>query len=274
MPDELPYFDTHLHLPTPDRHGVDALLRHIERQPGWRGGNLILNSDEELDAAMAQLTRLPEELAVTPCLTLDEPVPWAVFRGGWVKLHPVLQRITREQLPRWVERVHELADQLRGVIVHAFPWGVNLSYEVSLELVLAVAAACPRLWVLVAHGGGYESWRFRAHAGSLPNVVFDYSATLKYYAGSDLLQPLGHLARHKPEKLLFGSDWPTADPQPQLREAVRVAATHGVEAPDLAALMLANSQRLFGPIRATADSNAGLRQVEAAFSTATQTREA
>lgn len=58
---------------------------------------------------------------------------------------------------------------------------------------IALAQAMPDMPVLATHGGGYESWAFRAHTGSLPNVLYDFSVTMAYYRGSDLLRPFRDL---------------------------------------------------------------------------------
>ena len=133
--------------------------------------------------------------------------------------------------------------RLKGLIVHCFPWGPNLRYCVSLPLVVALAQAFPNLPILATHGGGYESWAFRAHTGSLSNVLYDFSISLKYFRGSDLLGPFGVYARTRPQRLLFGSDWPWAEPSEQLEECMRLAQNVGVDKDELIMLLLENAQR-------------------------------
>jgi predicted TIM-barrel fold metal-dependent hydrolase len=130
-----------------------------------------------------------------------------------------------------------------GLMVHCYPWGKSLDYNTSLPLVLALAEAMPDTTILATHGGGYESWQFRSHAALFRNVIFDFSVTLSYYAQSDLLRPLQRYLRYSPDRVVFGSDWPSAAAGEQLAEVRRLAAEAGISDEQLELLLLTNARR-------------------------------
>lgn len=239
------YFDVHLHLPTPDRAGLDALLRHIDAEPDMVGAHLILNTPEEVAFVHAQRGALPPSIRFIPYYEPGASLPPEFQADGWYKIHPGIARLH-------AGRVAEVRDALlaaprppKGIVVHCFPWGPQLEYNTGLPLVVELARAMPRTWILVAHGGGYESWQLRAHAGSFDNVLFDFSVSMAYYRGSDALRPFQRYLRHDPQCLLFGSDWPSAQCGEQLEECVRLAGECGVDAARLERLFLDNTRRIW-----------------------------
>jgi len=198
---------------------------------------------------------LPPELSCVPYYSADVEFPAEIDRLGWYKIHPNLHNLDRHSIAPLVEQIANSAQRPRGLMVHCYPWGPNLEASISLPLVIALAQAMPEMPVLATHGGGYESWAFRAHTGSLPNVLYDFSVTMAYYRGSDLLKPFGIYARSKPQRLLFGSDWPWAEPLDQLSECVREGEAAGVSAESLQTHMLENALRLW-PLESTCKQQA------------------
>jgi predicted TIM-barrel fold metal-dependent hydrolase len=243
LENHLRYFDTHLHVPTPDIPGLDRLRKYLDTETGLTGGLLILNTPQEVEFINQHRHKLPSSLRLVPYFAPDVDLPEAAQLSGWYKIHPELHRIDAERIPSVVSQVGEALTRVKGLIVHCFPWGPNLRYCVSLPLVIALSQAFPNLPILATHGGGYESWALRAHTGSLPNVLYDFSVSLKYFRGTDLLAPFGVYARTRPQRLLFGSDWPWAEPGEQLDECVRLAQHAGVDRDDLMMLLLANAQK-------------------------------
>lgn len=235
------FFDTHVHLPSPDAAGLAALQEHAQGEQGRVGGLLILNTAEEEQFAAAHLDQLPTDLAPVPAFWPRRSLDPRLSPTGWFKLHPRIGQIDADAIPEVVAAVESA--ELSGLIVHCFPWGPQLRFEVSLPLVIALAQARPDLPVLATHGGGYESWALLAHTRALPNVLYDFSVSLAYYRGSDLLLPLAELLARRPERVLFGSDWPSAGSATQLTEATRIAGIAGLEPHELESLMLANSRR-------------------------------
>jgi predicted TIM-barrel fold metal-dependent hydrolase len=234
------YFDTHLHVPTPDQKGLDRLRHHLDTEKFLVGALLILNTPAEAAFIDNHLHQLPPSMILVPYFQPGLDFSEALTHSGWYKIHPDLHRIDASQIPRLVEEVLSELPRLRGLIVHCFPWGPNLAYCISIPLVVALAQACPNLPILAAHGGGYESWALRAHTGSYPNVLYDFSASLSYFRGSDLLRPLTVYARTRPQRLLFGTDWPTAPAREQLEECLRLAAEVGIDGHALEMVLMDN----------------------------------
>ena len=235
------FFDTHLHLPRADEGGLDEFLRFVDMEPGLVGGNLILNTAEEVAVVASHAARLPATIVPIPYFDAATRSPEVVSGSGWYKIHPRLHAVDLEAIPMLVEAVAARAP--RGVIVHAFPWGSDRRFDdVSLPLVIALARALPETPVLVAHGGGYQAWAFRAHAGGFRNVHFDFSVTLDYYERSDLVSPLKRYLRFSPNCVHFGSDWPSGDVGRQVEELLRLADEIGLGQPALEQLLLQNAR--------------------------------
>jgi hypothetical protein len=239
------YFDAHLHLPSPDESGLSALVRHIENEPHMLGGNLILNTPQEVEFTYENFRYLPPKLNLVPYFDPSIDFPEEFTRSGWYKIHPRINRITRDQISMLMDSILAVTPRPRGIMVHCYPWGPELQFNISLPLVIELAQAAPEMQVLVAHGGGYESWAFRAHTGMLRNVYYDFSVTMSYYQGSDVLQPFKRYLCHSSERIVFGSDWPSASPAEQLLESERLALETGVSLVELEEIFLSNSRRLW-----------------------------
>lgn len=98
----------------------------------------------------------------------------------------------------------------------------------------------PRLRVIGAHFGGYQMWDYSLEAlGDFENLWIDTSSTTPYVTPS-LLQRL--LARHSPDRLLFGTDWPLYDPAHELE---RLRTMSGLSE-DAIERILSNAGRLLG----------------------------
>jgi hypothetical protein len=239
------YFDVHLGLPSPDREGLDALVRHVESEKKMVAGNLILNTPQEVDLVLGHLGLLPPVLNMIPYYTPAFDAPEELSRSGWYKIHPRLRGFETRHIGEITEALLGAPTKPKGVIVCCFPWGADLRCNISLPLVIEIAKALPDVPVLATHGGGYESWRLRAHAGPLPNVYFDFSATMSYYFRSDCLRPFQRYLCHTPQRLLFGSDWPTGDTTEHLDECVRLAEEVSVSREELESLLLGNAAYLW-----------------------------
>jgi predicted TIM-barrel fold metal-dependent hydrolase len=234
------FFDAHLHLPSPDAAGIDAFLRFLESEPELVGGNLILNTLQEVAAVEANLHLLPSKVVLVPYFQPGVRHSEPLRRAGWYKLHPSVQKLEAKAIPGLVSALR--TQRPRGIIVHCFPWGPEIRFNISLPLVIELAQALPDTIILVTHGGGYESWAFRAHAGGFKNVHFDFSMTLDYYQGADAVRPLQRYLRFSRSRVHFGSDWPSGQVRSQLAELLRLAKDAGLEEAGLEALLLENAR--------------------------------
>jgi hypothetical protein len=245
--EQMKYFDCHLHLPAPNPSGLDQLLRYLEGARDLVGGNLILNTRAEVDFVHAHLESLPSTLNIIPYYETGADVPPEFRRSGWYKLHPRVQRLEQAAIHSICQQLRESEDRTKGIIVHCFPWGSELQFNISLPLVIELARSLPETTVLVAHGGGYESWAFRAHTGMLKNVLYDFSVTMSYYRGSDVLRPFQRYLRYSPDRVVFGSDWPSAESEEQLSESIRLACEMGISESELESIFMKNARRFWPP---------------------------
>jgi len=234
------FFDTHLHLPKPTNEGVCELVRHIQTTPGFLGGLLILNTDEEVDAVANNYSLLPKGVVVVPHFRISVNRAPLIFRTGWFKVHPTLHKLDIDMLDEVVSNLRRKTPT--GVIVHCFPWGPETKFNVSLAYVTRLARDLPHCIILAAHGGGYESWQFRAHAGVFKNVHFDFSMTLDYYQNSDLLRPVQRYLKYSPTRIHFGSDWPDGNLERQLTEMQRLATEVEIAPKVLEELLISNAK--------------------------------
>jgi len=60
-----------------------------------------------------------------------------------------------------------------------------------------------------------------------------------------VLQPFKRYLRYSSERIVFGSDWPSASPAEQLQESERLALETGVSVVELEEIFLRNSRRLW-----------------------------
>lgn len=238
------FFDTHLHLPSPDATGIDAFLRFLESEPDLIGGNLILNTSQEVAAVEANLHLIPSKIVLVPYFQAGVQHSDPLRRVGWYKLHPIIQKLDAKAIPDVVSALK--SERPKGVIVHCFPWGPELHFNISLPLVIELAQTLPDTTILVTHGGGYESWAFRAHAGGFKNVHFDFSMTLDYYQGADAVKPLERYLRFSRSRVHFGSDWPFGQVKSQLAELLRLAKGAGLEETEVEPLLLENARACWG----------------------------
>jgi predicted TIM-barrel fold metal-dependent hydrolase len=238
------YFDCHLHLGSSDDAGFTRFLAYVGTRSDLVGGNLVINTPEEASVVEKRLAELPPHIKIVPPLPLEFDVPASLTTSGWWKVHPALHQVDRGRIPE-VVRLVSSRPTTAGVMVHHFPWGDRLEHNTGLELVIELARAFPKMPIVATHGGGYESWPLRAHTARLGNVYYDFSVSFAIYKGTDHVRVWTQYVQKRRNRILFGSDWPSADAEPQLDEAVRLAAEAGVGADELERQLLENSNSLW-----------------------------
>jgi predicted TIM-barrel fold metal-dependent hydrolase len=241
------YYDTHIHIPSPDEEGLIKFLDYVKMNPLMLGGLLIMNDQKDVDFIAKNVDKIPSNFIIVPFYNYeDKKYPDAVTSSGWLKIHPVINRISKDDIPELIRFVKEKRPSVRGIIVHCFPWGAEMDYNFSLPLVLELNRNFPTLDILIAHGGGYESWQFRAHTGGIRNFIYDFSVTLKYYGGSDLVRPFQRYLIYSSDRVLFGSDYPIAMGYEQLEESLRLASEVGISEDQLESIYINNFLRIWG----------------------------
>jgi len=131
------------------------------------------------------------------------------FKG--VKLHPNYQEFFPDE-PRIIDLVRAIADARLILLLHG---GVDWAYEevkASPNRIARLMEAVPSLSLIIAHFGGFEMWSEVETTLAGSSAFFDISFTLPFIKEEDFLR----IARkHGVHRLLFGSDYPWADPGEQ-----------------------------------------------------------
>ncbi len=239
------YFDSHIHITEPSLEGIEALLKHMDDQKNMVGGVLILNTMEEVEVVSMNLNKIPDNLVIVPYYNMPDNYPERIKQSKWVKIHSRISRLTVSDIPGVISLLKSKGDSIAGFIVDSFPWGTGIEYNISLPLTIKLATEFPDKSVLVAHGGGYESWQFRAHAGGLKNVFFDFAISTKYYEDTEYMKPLAKYLKHSPERVVFGTDWPFGEAKQHIKEYQKMADIALMKQEDLERIMLENSRKLW-----------------------------
>ena len=114
-PSPLRFYDDHLHFPTPDDDGLDRLLLMMLIDATVKGGNLILNTEEEVAFVEAHLDKLPPHLTLVPYYPFDGTLPPAVTASGWYKIHPIIACLTEDDIPAVCEAVRDPREVKPGI---------------------------------------------------------------------------------------------------------------------------------------------------------------
>jgi predicted TIM-barrel fold metal-dependent hydrolase len=161
-----------------------------------------------------------------------------------IKVHPLYQGIRLDD-PRLVG-VLEALDPGMVVVVHVGTGGDRRAVPGSTPAALAaLARAVPHLAVVACHFGGYHSFTeaLDVICGSPVHVDTSWPPGL---AELDRTAVTSFIARHGAERVVFASDWPTADPAREI-ETVRAL---GLGDSDLELILGANMARLVAPLEA------------------------
>jgi uncharacterized protein len=158
-----------------------------------------------------------------------------------VKLHPLFQDLSFGD-PRVIDLVRALADDGVIVITHAGSGGDETQNDRGdPQLLREMIDAIPHLKLIACHFGGYHRLdeAERTMIGSRSYLETSWPPRL---SDLDIVRVRSIITRHGVDKVVFGSDWPMADPKAEIR-AVR---SLGLSA-DVEALILGrNAARLLG----------------------------
>lgn len=156
------------------------------------------------------------------------------------KVNPLFQGFCLDDPGLW-----ETLDAMQGefvVVTHVGVGGpdAEANARCTPQMIRALVRRFPRLDLVAAHFGGYHQYQEALdEVIGLPVYVDTAWPPRVAEMGSDVTRDL--IERHGPERVLFGSDWPTADPGRELAaiEALGLADT------DLQAVIGGNAVRLF-----------------------------
>jgi predicted TIM-barrel fold metal-dependent hydrolase len=157
-----------------------------------------------------------------------------------VKLHPLFQDVSFAD-PRVLELLHALAGDGVTVIAHVGAGGSDAANERGNPASLRAAIdAVPTLRLIACHFGGYHRLD-EAEAWMVGSRTFLETSWPPRLSDLDRERVVAMIRRHGTDRVVFGSDWPMADPAAELA-AVRAlgldeAETAAITGNTLAALL-------------------------------------
>jgi uncharacterized protein len=178
---------------------------------------------------------------VHPRLPIEENL--AALRAAGVrgvKIHPLFQGYALDD-PGLVEILDALAGEL-PVIVHVGEGGEHQAGGACTPAMLRdLVRRLPGLDVIACHFGGYR----RLEEAEALVVGLGVYLDTSWPPGLTALRPervRAIVERHGPERVVFGSDWPMADPSAELAAVEAL----GLPAPETEAILGGTLARLFG----------------------------
>ena len=158
-----------------------------------------------------------------------------------VKLHPLFQELSFADL-RVIDLVRALADDGVVVITHAGSGGDETQNSRGAPSVLrAMIDEVPNLKLIACHFGGYH------RLDEAERVMIESRAYLETswpprLSDLDIARVRSIITRHGVDRVVFGSDWPMADPKSEI-SAVR---SLGLSADEEAQILGRNAANLLG----------------------------
>jgi len=134
---------------------------------------------------------------------------------GGVKLHPLFQDLSLDD-PRVIEILHALAAEGIAVITHAGAGGSDeANHRGSPAALRAALDAVPTLTLIACHFGGYHRLdeADELMVGSRAYLETSWPPRL---ADLDRDRIRSLIRRHGADRVIFGSDWPMADPAAEI----------------------------------------------------------
>jgi predicted TIM-barrel fold metal-dependent hydrolase len=221
-------------------HIERGIVLHLQTQP-WEAA--------EFAEALAPHPRLRGFINVHPGDTgairqLRDGVEKLRFIG--LKLHPRLQRfdLKDSSVIRLVAAAGEIGIP---VLIDAFPDGDWLMMGFDPLAFAGLAKACPEARIVIAHFGGHHCLDLMMLAKRLPNVWFDLSFSLLYYAGSPVVGNLLYCCRSMDyRRIMYGSDYPDRSVGAALALSMMTFSNAGIAGDHLNALTWRNAAECFG----------------------------
>jgi predicted TIM-barrel fold metal-dependent hydrolase len=179
---------------------------------------------------------------VHPDLTPEENLRHLLDNGiVGVKLHPLFQELALDD-PRVVAIAVALADVGLPVITHVGSGGsAEANARGAPHLLAQLMQAVPNLRVIACHFGGYHRLDEAEAAIVGSNAVLETSWPPRL-AELDPDRLVAIIRRHGADRVVFGSDWPMADPGAEIA-AVR---SLGLQLDEQQAILGGNLARLLG----------------------------
>jgi predicted TIM-barrel fold metal-dependent hydrolase len=143
-----------------------------------------------------------------------------------IKIHPEVQRVSLND-PRLYPAYRAAEETGMIILTHAGPFrGTNGSHA-HPSMGADLLRAFPNLKLILAHLGGRPYYKEALGvADAFPQILFDCCAVLREseggYSDEELVDIFRRLGTHR---ILYGSDWATNDPVPDLKRLQRLPLT-------------------------------------------------
>ncbi len=253
--------DAHLHLSPLVSSDPKACASELDRQLGHAGISRavvlhLLNqpwtdtvwSAEEFAEAISPFPRLYGFINIHPMSPdASRQLRDGAERLGFIglKLHPRLQQFDMLD-PRVSELIAQAGEMGLPVLIDAFPDGDWLRNGFSPLAFAKVAMACPQTRIIVAHLGGHHCIDFMMLAKRIPNIWFDLSYSLLYYADSPVVGNLLYCCKSlKYERVMYGSDYPDRPVDVTLSMSLKAFKDHGLGDEAISSLLFRNAAKFY-----------------------------
>lgn len=163
-----------------------------------------------------------------------------------IKIHPVLQRITRFDFPEVSALTHQAADLGMFIVVHSYNDDVKNYTNIGLDIVAHIAPEI-NVPIIIAHAGGIDFSRSVFLAHNYPGIMIDLSY---FYQLNDTLN-LDYLLQWGldvlgPNRFLFGSDHPSCPVADYKKKVMNSLNRLKLDESDIAKIMGGNALRILG----------------------------
>jgi predicted TIM-barrel fold metal-dependent hydrolase len=165
---------------------------------------------------------------VHPDLSVEENLRHLVDNGiGGVKLHPLFQSVALDD-PRVLDILAALAEAGIVVVTHVGAGGdEEASRRAAPVLLRRIVDSLPELKLIACHYGGYHRLE-EAEEHVVGSPVFIETSWPPTMALLDPERVVALIRRHGADRVVFGSDWPMAEPGAEI-EAIRALGLTGDE---------------------------------------------
>lgn len=208
----------------------------------------VANTARHLESANAFVGSLdPERFIGFGTIHPDAPVAdnVAILRANGVrgvKIHPLFQQFSLDDPRLW-----DILDALQGefpAIVHVGEGGAKFGGDRCTPAMLRdIAARFPRLDLIACHFGGYHLLdEAEESVVGLPGSVYLDTSWPPSVATVDPARVRRVIERHGPDRVIFSSDWPMADPAAEI-SAIEAL---GLGDDDTTAILGGNLERILG----------------------------
>ncbi len=231
-------FDSHVHL----EKGLEEYNLKVARK------NIIYNSIDLYKSLSPALT--DSEKTVSLIFDYKNNLDFVLEeihanKINAIKIHSRIQKLRVDDYENLITALGKIKKNI-PVILDAFYSGSEMDFQPDLSSIIKLVSVFKDRTFIIAHSGGYKLIEYFFHLRSIPNVVYELSFSLQYLYDSSIFTDLKKLIKYTDKKrLLFGSDFPYADPNLQLQTLIDIFKELKIDSSDQEDILYNNSYSLF-----------------------------